>query len=246
MAPQMQRLVEYIEEAYSPDTSTDIRPFGTKGDESGPLLRPRGINRILLYPGSFNPPHKGHLDLLSYVLHNAGHDLQITAAFIILTDNDALVEKTRNEDCPLILDRKERIDLWCKSGLSTDRVWLFDRTENEWTDFRKRFEQNLKRDDIELKFILLGGPDWIRLGCTHDPSYWGCRDSITSDVSRPVDFRYPGNLRQLSGCSMWERLECDVSRIRRQLQARLRGRAARGSCSSPLLHLFDGLALKPL
>lgn len=241
MAPQMQGLAKYIKEAYSPEITTDICPFDTKAGDPGPLLRPKGINRILLYPGSFNPPHKGHLNLLSYVLHNAGQDLQITSAFIILTDNDSLVEKTRNEDRPLILDRKERIDLWRKSGLSTDRVWLFDRTENEWTEFRKRLEDNLQRDDIELKFILLGGPDWIRLECTHDPSYWGCRDSITSDVSRPVNFRYPGNLRQLSGCSMWEGLECDVNRIRRQLQARLRGRSARGSCSSPLCHRFDEL-----
>ena len=38
------------------------------------------INRILLYPGSFNPPTHGHLALLSHAFESMHDDIKIIAA----------------------------------------------------------------------------------------------------------------------------------------------------------------------
>ncbi|KAM4066798.1 hypothetical protein HRG_000820 [Hirsutella rhossiliensis] len=170
-----------------------------------PILRPnRAPNHVLLYPGSFNPPHRGHQALLDHVLRNAGDDLFLAAAIILPTDDDKLAAKNTKDEQPFLLTKAKRANLWHEAGLPKDRVWVFEGSEDSWKSFRARLQKNLARRCIDLRFVLLVGPDWISSRAASDPKSWDCVEALTSDVSRPVDFRYPYSLRQLPACSMWE------------------------------------------
>ncbi|KAF4449322.1 hypothetical protein FALBO_16683 [Fusarium albosuccineum] len=207
-------------------SSSSIRPFNNGTAKQPPVVRPKGVNRVLLYPGSFNPPHTGHLQLLQHVFNNAGDDLHIVAAIVILTDDNRLQDKLSGEENPLILSKEQRVKLWQGNGIPVDWVWIYDKSESDWMTFRTRLIDNLRKDGIDLKFVLLGGPDAIGAEGIYNPAYWNCSDCITSDISRPVDFRYPNTLRQLLGCTMWEKLKYDRLRLERQIHARLRGSPA--------------------
>ncbi|KAI8654835.1 CTP-transf-like domain-containing protein [Fusarium keratoplasticum] len=223
------RLGDYAERVHfkGEDASkSSNRPFNNGSAKNPPIVRPHGVNRILLYPGSFNPPHQGHLNLLRYVFENAGEDLHIIGAIIIMTDENRLEDKLCQEENPLILTRKERVNLWRGDGIPVDWVWVYDRPEASWADFRPRLSKEFSKDRLDVKFILLGGPDTISAEGTYNPKYWNCPDSITSDFSRPVDFRYPSTLRQLAGFSMWEKVSYDRRGLEQEIRAKMRGQPA--------------------
>ncbi|KPM42725.1 hypothetical protein AK830_g3816 [Neonectria ditissima] len=204
------RLGDCVESIYYNNenpTKESHRPFNNGHAQNPPLLRSKGVNRIILFPGSFNPPHQGHLDLLRHVFGNAREDLNIIAAIIIMTDDERLTAKLSGEEDALILTRDQRLNLWRGAGIPVDWAWIYDRPEASWEGFRSRLAKNLKNRDIELKFLLLGGPDNIGADRMPDPQSWGCSDVITSNISRPVDFVYPNSMRQLSGHTMWKQLD---------------------------------------
>ncbi|KAM0353075.1 hypothetical protein ACHAPU_001964 [Fusarium lateritium] len=220
------RLASYVERLQPIDpkaSQPSDRPFNNTTAKNPPLLRPHGVNRILLFPGSFNPPHQGHLDLLKHVFDNAGEDLNIIAAIIVVTDDDRLEMKMEDKDTAIILPRERRANLWRGNGIPVDWAWVYNDTEVSWPGFRARLVRELRKDRIELSFILLCGPDAITGDGGYNPECWDCPDSITSDISRPVDFRYPNTLRQLAGCAPWEKLRYDRIRLEEQIRAKFRG-----------------------
>lgn len=173
--------------------------------QASPVLRPNRVpNHILLYPGSFNPPHRGHQALLEHVLRNAGDELCLAAAIIVPIEDDQLAAKNSKDERPFLLSQAKRANLWREAGIPKDRVWVFEGSDASWRSFRAHLVKSLARDRIDLRFVLLVGPDWINSRAASDPKSWDCVDAITGDVSRPVDFRYPHSLRQLPACSMWE------------------------------------------
>ncbi|KAF5637268.1 uncharacterized protein FTJAE_5683 [Fusarium tjaetaba] len=207
MAPR--RLADYIERIKVADktsSQTTARPFNNGTATQPPLIRGR-VNRILLFPGSFNPPHQGHLNLLKHVFHNAGADLNIIAAIIVTTDDERLKMKMERRETGIVLSREKRQNLWRGDGIPVDWAWVYDNSVASWPGFRAKLVNALKRDGVDLKFVLLFGPDAITADGGYNPECWNCGDAITSDISRPVDFRYPNSLRQLSGCEPWISLE---------------------------------------
>ena len=65
---RMSRSLEY----YISQVSSHRRVFGHGLMHRPPRINPGKVNQILLFPGSFNPSHRGHLELLRHALDNCG------------------------------------------------------------------------------------------------------------------------------------------------------------------------------
>ncbi|KAH7148371.1 hypothetical protein EDB81DRAFT_460752 [Dactylonectria macrodidyma] len=199
------------------------RPFNNGKAKHPPRFCSRGVNRILLFPGSFNPPHQGHLDLLRYVFWQSGEDLNIVAAIVVPTNDDRLKVKLSDEEYSIHLPRHQRVDLWRGKGLPIDWAWIYDQSEANFIRFQAALIRKAKAENIDLKFILLGGPDYLGTHHLPNPYYWNCSEFITSDVCRPVNFRYQNSLRQLNGCDAWTKPEIDRGQLMRQIEAKQPG-----------------------
>ncbi|KAK3297630.1 uncharacterized protein B0H64DRAFT_441077 [Chaetomium fimeti] len=75
------------------DTTTTI--FGTSPAHRRPQLRRHRPNRVLLYPGCFNPPHVAHSALLRRAFESTP-DLGVVAAVVLPLDDDRLEEKRQD------------------------------------------------------------------------------------------------------------------------------------------------------
>lgn len=204
----------------------------------GPLLRQHGINRILFYPGSFNPPHKGHVQLLRHAFENAGEDLHIAGGVILPIDDERLQNKMRAKQYGFVLKKAQRIELLEKSGMPGNTFWVFGFSEKDWTSFQAALIQVCSKAKLDVKLVMLAGPDGVKIEGAPDPVYWNCPDVITTDVSRSANFRTPNGLVQISDYQGWSRVSCDMDRLRSQMRARLRGQTHRGNAYSPN-HLIE-------
>ncbi|KAM0502847.1 hypothetical protein ACHAP8_003682 [Fusarium lateritium] len=224
------RFANYVERTIplheKPSKASD-RPFNNATAKNPPILRLQGVNHILLYPGSFNPPHQGHLNLLKHAFENAGADLNMVAAIILLTSDEQVQNKMERRDNAIAIPQDKRVKLWRGQGIPVDWAWVYDCSEH-WFSFRDRLTKAVRRDRMELKFVVLHGPDIITTTKGFNPNGWGCSDAITSDISRAVDFRYPSTLRQLGGCAAWNKLNVDRSIIERKIRVTLRGHQESG------------------
>jgi ankyrin repeat protein len=121
------RLTDYIRHDLS--IGDDDAKAGFQGN-----FNPRCINYIMIYSGSFNPPHVGHLAFLQDSVTNSGSEMHVACAFINPSSDEILAEKGRgfsdeiesfygpsgslkSED-PLLLPREKRAQLW----LSDERL----------------------------------------------------------------------------------------------------------------------------
>ncbi|KID63637.1 uncharacterized protein G6M90_00g064370 [Metarhizium brunneum] len=115
------------------------------------------VNKILVYPGSFDPPHRGRLELLTHVFH---HRDDIIAVIVIPLDDDDIRTKCRATGDKLLFTKQERVKIWRGHGPS-DWLWVFDRSATDWSPFRRNLIKATAEDGFRLDFVLLAGPDQI-------------------------------------------------------------------------------------
>ncbi|EXJ86726.1 hypothetical protein A1O3_03679 [Capronia epimyces CBS 606.96] len=196
-------LGSYIEKAYYGDSN----PFNEAIFDQGITHRPPQLesdrtNRILLYPGSFNPPHVGHWALLDHALASS-QDINIIAAIILPLDDDRVIEKCEALGQSLAFSKEQRVQIWRGYG-PHDKYWAYGGSEGEWPSFRHRLNEDCARDGFEVKFIVLAGPDQV----SQDDVSWNprdCEEILVSDVSRSADFTTSeGTLEQFEECDPWE------------------------------------------
>lgn len=200
-------LEPYIRRAYNIPESTQIFPSGP--GYHPPMLQKGVDNRILLYRGSFNPPHQGHLDLLRTTLFSSPPDLNIIAAVIFALDDDDVKDKFSDEPGTLILTMDQRIRLWKEWAI--DRTWV---TTVDYDDYDDRFSTRLvkkaKKDGFKIKFTSLRGADYVSFEDTPGLYWKGCREAIVSNTGREVDFISMNSTGQrvfqsLEGWGSWKR-----------------------------------------
>jgi nicotinic acid mononucleotide adenylyltransferase len=137
----------------------------------GPFLRQKGMNRVLFYPGTFNPPHKGHRDLLMHTFTNAGDDLHIAAGIILPTDDERLALKMSSQKHILHLTKHQRAALLRGAAFPAETFFIFDHSEENWRKFRAALMSVFQEARLEVKLVILGGPDWIKMEGAHDPAH---------------------------------------------------------------------------
>lgn len=180
-----------------------------------PILEHGRINRILFYPGCFNPPHLGHLELLRHGFMESGRDLNIVAAIVLPLDDESLRGKFSKQGGTLILPKDERVRLWGDCSLN-DWYWVFDRSETEWLIFQKRLSQVVTKAGFDIRWVWLCGPDHIKVDRTPIQA-WGCKEYIVSDVGRSASFTSNtiDRLTSLKGYGAWEEIAPDVEILKK-------------------------------
>lgn len=194
-----------------------------------PVLRRGQTNHILIYPGAFNPPHKGHIDMLRDGFHNSGSDLNIAAVIVAPTGDDKLREKERGRNGQgsptkqVMLDQMQRAllleghlkrsnltELACRT-----EVWTFP-SLTPFKGYMQRVRQLARDDGYAVEFVSLKGPDHLCFdrSIIH-PTYPDCSRIVFVETTsrRNEDVWENGQPKQLQGdWTEWSRAR-GVSRI---------------------------------
>ncbi|KAF2252758.1 hypothetical protein BU26DRAFT_208745 [Trematosphaeria pertusa] len=172
-----------------------------------PQLESDRTNRILLYPGCFNPPHR-HEALLQHAFANS-QDINIIAAIILPLDDDSIEAKCRDLGESLVFTKDQRVQLW-RGYVPHDWYWVYDRSTREWDSFRRELTDAITRDGFDLRFVVLTGPDHLMRNSPPPWKAWDCEEIIVSDMSRSADFtNQRGPLGRLKDCESWEHVFWD-------------------------------------
>ncbi|KAG9250614.1 uncharacterized protein F5Z01DRAFT_665330 [Emericellopsis atlantica] len=168
---------------------------------SRPQLQRNRRNRILLYPGSFNPPHQAHQELL-YQAFSRSQDLNVIAAIVILLDDEDVAQKCQGSR---VFTKDQRVRLWRGEYVPHDWLWVYDRSVEEWGYFRQRLTLAICRDGFDIGFTVLLGPDHIRRTFPPHWGAWDCDEILVGNAGRVADFTSShGRLLRIEDCEDWE------------------------------------------
>ena len=200
--PAPTSLGHYIRKALRPSHT-----FPHRENIHSPTLQHGTTNRILIYRGSFNPPHKGHLALLNYAFANCWRDLNIILAIILPLDDHSVFSKvssTESDDRKLLkLTRDERVKIWLGYGGLPGYYWVFPDFSFEWPLFEDNLLIEVEGAGFSLEFCYLFGADHMKnVPCRY---YWSrCRNLISSDVGRDTEMAGASGMGQLGDYDPWE------------------------------------------
>lgn len=206
MCPELSRIGYHAELIrYGGRASPDMQniPFNNHDAVDPPLVKENGVTRILIYPGSFNPPHEAHLRLLNHAFTRSGHDFEFTAAIIVTTRDHHLESKMRRKGSNgLVLGQHRREALWQQAIKDNDRYWVFDGGDQvKWSKFAPKLRSALTARNTKVEFVALMGPDVVEARPDHKG--WMCDHIITSDLCRTASFAGLAKPVQLYNCSEW-------------------------------------------
>ena len=203
----------------------DHKPWASSGGRTGPKLRKNGLNRILIYPGGFNPPHKAHLALLEHTMKNAGDDWYMPAAIVVLLDDEIVARKVDDVEKPLRLTKEQRANIWRSSGIDNEKFWVFGGSRAEYHLYIENAKAKAKTAGIDLCFTELVGPDHIRRGTTAKADIWDCNSLITSDIARRSAFVVgESSVETLPQAHPWRHPQIRPERLQVIVHAKNRGR----------------------
>jgi hypothetical protein len=205
----------YIKTCHSSHRPTD-QIFDQGLTHLRPQLESGRMNRILLNPGCFNPPHRGHQAALNHAFMYS-QDANVIAAIVLPLDDRDVEAKCRRQkqNKSLVFTKRERVQLWRGHG-THDWCWIYDRDTQDWQTFRRRLTQAINKDGFDLKFVVVAGPDHIKRDSAPPCNPWDCEEIIVSNVGRAADFvTYRQALAQLNGCGPWKSIICDDEEILR-------------------------------
>jgi cytidyltransferase-like protein len=200
-----------------------------------PLLSKDRVNRVLIYPGSFNPPHVGHLAVLRHAFESCP-DLNIVAGIVLPARVEHIEKKNYQSGRCLALSEEQRLELWKRDARFP--AWAFA-PRYKSSQLTEEIANAAKKDGYEILYIGLGGPDiWdFSLPPTH--MYTSFTEHLISDAARGARFLGPDGVPQpIERYTTWKRLELDLQpgaeRLRRT-KRRLRNSSVKGRSRFPVV-----------
>jgi hypothetical protein len=189
-----------------------------------PLSRTKP-NTLLLYPGSFNPSHVGHLATIQY-LYSHRHDLHITTLFLYC-DPTSTIHSKKKKFGKVILPLNLRNEIFYNTPELTPLIkenWLkiLIGTITSHILFLRHLTDSISSSGFDIKLVGFLGGDKLSIHCApHEKpgelGMWGPLDEfLILNARRPVDFYTPvplpspGSISKhspgnLPGCTKWER-----------------------------------------
>jgi hypothetical protein len=175
-----------------------------------PLLSKDKVNRVLIYPGSFNPPHVGHLSVLRHAFESSP-DLNIVAGIVVPAIDEQIGGKNYRSRRHLVLSREQRLELWKRDARFP--AWAFVFNDKCIMEFQEKIAKAAKKDGYEILYIRLGGPDsWDFIWPRRHMSNGNCAEYLISDAARSAPFLGPDGVpRPVNSYTTWQRLELEDS-----------------------------------
>ena len=163
-------------------------------------------NWILHYGGAFNPPHIGHLAVLSHALTNHGTGLNIIAAMIDPKDDAYLMGKNAESREIFVITKTDRATLWRSAEGFPACSWIFEGSECYKPVFMKALQGHAQRAGFVVKFMQVRGPDLIRPEAPPSRGTSNCDSLLIVAGSRETESFSAEHRAHLSGYGPWKEL----------------------------------------
>jgi len=168
-------------------------------------LHPNRENLLLVYGGSFNPPHRGHIEVLLSGLHPA---ISPVAIVILPSEDWHLRSKISTSHPSFFLSQKRRAGLLhAIEAIPRDRVWVWTTTWYPFKPFTEALLRLTKKDGFELSFARLVGPDNLDVEDPCNIMPFAFPGVLVTNRARHVDghFLEDGKPVVWNGFGEWER-----------------------------------------
>jgi len=182
--------------------------------EHAPVLHRNRENKIIMYTGSFNPPHLGHFEL---AFHTFLRSSSTTIAVVFPPFRDKLKAK----DGAIVngkifaTEKEQRIAL-LENDLLQRWTWFYKGDRKEWEEYKATLIEEARKDGFQVSFVVLAGSDKFEREGVATKSSWLSRwgEIITSDTTRPsIWFKGPERPpTRAPGCRSWRLISTPTSR----------------------------------
>ena len=115
------KVEDYLARA-SNNKATRMKRNSNRQDEVQPLLKKGQVNRILVYPGAFNPPHRGHMRALQHAFYECGPEFNAVAGIVLLGPDTYLSYKNETSSRNLLRESITAFPLLTACWKLTSRV----------------------------------------------------------------------------------------------------------------------------
>lgn len=204
-------LKEYLQKAYKEVRLTSEDDLGTFRLLEG-TLSPERENLILVYGGSFNPPHKGHIDV---ILSGLRPELGAVALVILPSEDFHLRYKLTSSYPEFFLSRKRRAELLNAIDLiPKSKVWVWSNTWYPFKPFTEALVRLAKADGFKVAFSHMIGPDNLDVEDALDNYPYRFPRMLISNKARHVSssFGSDGKPVKWKGFGDWSRNEVNSAR----------------------------------
>ncbi|KAI4925746.1 uncharacterized protein J4E92_006482 [Alternaria infectoria] len=153
--------------------------------EHAPVLHRNRENKIIMYTGSFNPPHLGHFEL---AFHTFLRSSSTTIAVVFLPFRDKLKAKdgAMVNGKVFATEKEQRIAL-LQNDLLQRWTWFHRGHRTDFEKYGATLIKEAKKDGFQVSFVVLAGSDKFEREKVETKPSWliGWGEIITSDITRP-------------------------------------------------------------